>query len=86
MIVRGLLYVKHQNVGTRSEGPAYFLQTTGGDLALAMNERAPWQPDYELEFYARAIVEVDGSMEGAQLKVHGIHRLNSTAIPAMKAA
>lgn len=86
MNVSGLLYVKHQNVGTRSEGPAYFLQTAKGDLPLAMNERAPWQPDYELEFYTRDMVEVDGVMDGPLLRVHGLHRISSPMIPAMKVA
>jgi len=86
MTISGLLYVKHQNVGTRSEGPAYFLQTAKGDLVLTMNDRPPWQPDYELEFYGRAMVEVEGDLEGAQLKVHGIHRITSSMIPALKVA
>src|SRR5947208_2164189 len=46
---KGLVYVKHGRVGTRSEGPDYYLQTTRGDFLLRYRQRNPWEPDYHLE-------------------------------------
>ena len=59
---RGLLYVKHGRIGTRSEGPDYHLQTAKADYILQLNERELWKCDYELEFHCRRIVVVTGKM------------------------
>ncbi|MBK7537710.1 MAG: hypothetical protein IPI49_20515 [Myxococcales bacterium] len=58
----GLVYVKHGRVGTRSEGPDYYLQTGRGDLLLHYEQRNLWEPDYKLEFFARQFVEVEGKL------------------------
>jgi hypothetical protein len=79
---RGLLYVKHGRVGTRSEGPDYYLQTWRGDLLVRDAERFPWQPDYRLEFFARRMVEIDGILEGdATIRVERIAELQTTTLP-----
>lgn len=71
--LRGLLYIRHGRVGTRSEGPDYFLQTVHGDYSLRLNLREPWQLDYELEFYNRKIVDVTGfEVKPGELKVDAI--------------
>lgn len=57
---RGLLYVKHGSIGSRSEGPIYFLQTAHQEVELQLNERHPSKPDYEIEFFVRRIVIVQG--------------------------
>ncbi len=64
---RGLLFIKHGRIGTRSEGPDYYIQTSGGDLLLCYEERDLWKPDYHLEFYNRRMVEIIGRIneEGA---------------------
>jgi hypothetical protein len=70
MKVKGLVFVKHGRVGSRSEGPDYFLQTANGDHILHLNNRNLWEPDYQLEFYARKIVEIEGEgIEQGKIRV-----------------
>lgn len=82
----GLLYVKHGRVGTRSEGPDYFLQTSAGDVPLRMAERRPWEPDYRLEYSSRRMVEVSGELVEGTLVVAEIHGICETRIPALPGA
>ena len=85
LTLRGLVYVRHGRVGTRSEGPDYMLQTDHGDLALRYTERYLWQPDYKLEFYARRMVEVHGEMLGdSAVQVTDIQEILSPAIPSSR--
>jgi len=79
---RGLVYVKHGRVGSRSEGPDYYLQTYRGDLLLRMNDRHPWKPDYELEFYGRTMVEIEGTRTGrTTIQVQSIAPILAPRIP-----
>ena len=79
---RGLVYVRHGRVGTRSEGPDYMLQTYKGDYLLALGERYPWAPDYQLEFYGRKMVEIEGELiDGQTIKVSRIEQILSPMIP-----
>ena len=77
----GLVFVKHGRVGTRSEGPDYFLQTARGDLELRFRHRLPWAPDPELEMYCRRFVEVEGQLNGAVLYVSSVRELCTTLLP-----
>lgn len=80
--LRGLVYVKHGSVGTRSEGPEYFLQTRDGDYRL-IKESEPWKPDYHLEFYHRRMVEVRGDVDddSKTIRVAGISEILSPRLP-----
>jgi hypothetical protein len=79
---RGLVYVKHGRVGSRSEGPDYYLQTYRADFLLRYQERHPWQPDYALEFYGRHMVEIEGTLVDAHtIKVASISDILSPMIP-----
>lgn len=79
---RGLVYVKHGRVGSRSEGPDYYLQTFRMDYLLRYQDRLAWQPDYQLEFYGRRMVEVEGTLADRQtIKVASIHEILSPMIP-----
>ena len=79
---RGLLYVKHGRLGSRSEGPDYYLQTWHGEYLLSDAERMLWQPDYRLEFFARRMVEIDGSLVHATtIRVAQIHELPVASVP-----
>jgi hypothetical protein len=80
---KGLLYVKHGRVGSRSEGPDYFLQTAKEDLVLVYKDRHLWEPDYVLEFFGRQMVEVHGALDGRTLKVESIHAILSPNIPVV---
>lgn len=78
----GLLYVKHGRVGSKSEGPDYYLQTWRGDYLVRDAERLPWQPDYRLEFFARRMVEIEGALaDPATIRVAQISELNTSTIP-----
>jgi len=85
-IFKGLLYVKHHAVGTRSEGPMCVLQTHDGEYALLNEERHPWKPDYHLEFFSGGIVEVAGELvDVEQLPEGDIHfSLKPVILPALE--
>lgn len=80
---KGLVYVKHGRVGTRSEGPDYYLQTAHRDLRLEYNPRYLWELDYQLEFYGRRMVEVSGELDESThvLRVEHIAEILSAMIP-----
>lgn len=78
----GLVYVKHGRVGSRSEGPDYYLQTYKGDYLLRHQDRFPWQRDYPLEFYGRRMVEVEGTLvDRSTIKVTSITEILAPMIP-----
>lgn len=80
--IRGLLFIKHGAVGTRSEGPLYMLQTEHKDVALRYAKRNPWELDYLLEYHNRHIVEVTGENLGDDVfQVRKVRRLAGTRIP-----
>ena len=84
--LKGLLYVKHHAVGSKSEGPAYVLQTQDGEYILLYEQRHPWEPDYHLEFFSGNIVEVAGELvDPEQLPEEDIHfSLKSVILPALE--
>lgn len=79
---RGLLYVKHGRLGSKSEGPDYYLQTSYGDYLLHFKERLLFEPDYQLEYYCRRMVAVDADNLGdKQLQVQAIQIIPGRLIP-----
>lgn len=79
---KGLVFVKHGRVGSRSEGPDYYLQTTTGDFLLHFQTRLMFQPDYHLEFYCRKMVEITGLLQGQRLiEVHSIAEIVAPMLP-----
>lgn len=60
---KGLVYVKHGRVGSKSEGPDYYLQTCDGEHLLKYADRCLWKPDYYLEFFCRKFVEINGEFD-----------------------
>lgn len=79
---KGLVYVKHGRVGSRSEGPDYYLQTRIGDFILCYEKRYLWKPDYRLEYYCRRIVEVSGEIEEKMIiNVKHINEICESLIP-----
>jgi len=85
-IFKGLVYVKHGRVGSRSEGPDYYLQTMQGDYLLHFQNRPPFQPDYHLEFHVRQMVEVSGVLQAPRLiEVQSISQILSSRLPPPEA-
>lgn len=79
---KGLVYVKHGRVGSRSEGPDYYLQTKEKDILLQYQERGLFLPDYYLEFFNRRMVEVEGERAGdGNIRVKNIHEISAAFIP-----
>lgn len=79
---RGLVYIKHGRVGSRSEGPDYHLQTYRGDYLLRYGDRTPWEPDYRLEFYGRRMVEIEGKfVDRSTIQVESITPILAPMIP-----
>lgn len=82
---KGLVYVKHGRVGSRSEGPDYYLQTVDGDYLLQYQSRLLWQPDYQLEFYCRRMVEVTGVLQGPRvIDVRSIAEILAPTLPVSR--
>jgi hypothetical protein len=78
---KGLVYVKHGRVGTRSEGPDYYLQTTRGDFLLRYHQRNLWEPDYHLEFFDHRMVAVSGALDGKTITVNTIEEILAPLLP-----
>jgi hypothetical protein len=78
---KGLVYVKHGRVGTRSEGPDYYLQTTRGDFLLRYRQRNPWEPDYHLEFFHHRMVSVSGALDNSTITVKAIEEITAPLLP-----
>ena len=60
----GFLFSKLQSIGTRSEGPGYFLQTFDGREIPIIKHASPWQPDPELQRYVGIKVTIEGELLG----------------------
>jgi hypothetical protein len=59
----GLVYIKHGRIGSKSEGPDYYLQTWNREYLLEYTDRGPWELDYYLDFFCRKFVEVTGELD-----------------------
>lgn len=81
MSFQGLLYVKMGRIGSRSEGPDYFLQTAKAEIPLEYDERQLWMPDYHLEFFNRRMVKITGSFNDKIFAVKVIEEILSPNLP-----
>jgi hypothetical protein len=80
-VFKGLVFVKHGRVGTKNEGPDYFLQTRQGDVLLQYAERKPWETDSKLESYGRKMVQIEGESVDNILHVKSIVEILTPHIP-----
>ncbi|WP_440955963.1 hypothetical protein ACSAZK_03125 [Methanosarcina sp. Mfa9] len=86
---KGLVYVKHGRIGSKSEGPDYYLQTWDQEYLLKYADRNLWELDYYLEFFCRKFVDVDGKIskeiiggkEVYVLYVESITKISESYIP-----
>lgn len=78
---KGLVYVKQGRVGSKSEGPDYYLQTVRGEYRLRYQERHLWQPDYQLEFFGRRMVAVSGALADDTITVQSIEEILAPRLP-----
>lgn len=78
---KGLIYVKHGRIGSRSEGPDYYLQTAQGDFVLRYHQRNLWEPDYHLEFFSRRMAAVTGTLDNKIITVSAIEEILSPLLP-----
>jgi len=58
-----LVYIKNGLIGSKIEGPDYYLQTWDREYLLKYGDRGPWELDYYLEFFCRKFVEVTGELD-----------------------
>ena len=77
---KGLVYVKHGRVGSKSEGPDYYLQTWDREFLLKYADRNLWEPDYYLEFFCRKFVEVNGGLHQETIEGRNISVITVTSI------
>jgi hypothetical protein len=82
---KGLVYAKHGRVGTRSEGPDYYLQTTRGDFLLRYEQRNLWEPDYHLEYFDHRMVAVSGALNDKIITVKALEEILAPLLPPEKA-
>ena len=78
---KGLVYVKIGRIGSRSEGPDYYLQTARGEFPLRYQQRNLWQPDYHLEFFNRRKVAVTGTLNDKIITVKTIEEIWAPLMP-----
>lgn len=79
-IFKGLVYVKHGRIGSKSEGPDYYLQTWDTEYILKYADRNLWKPDYYLEFFCRKLVEVNGELQKETIEGRTISVIKVTSI------
>jgi len=79
-IFKGLVYVKHGRIGSKSEGPDYYLQTWDMEYMLKYADRNLWNPDYYLEFFCRDFVEVSGEVYTETIEGRTISVIKVTSI------
>jgi hypothetical protein len=66
---KGFVYIKLHEMGTRSEGPDYYLQIFNVEKTVNVEHRLKyadinlWEVDYYLEFFCRKKVEVTGELD-----------------------
>lgn len=84
---KGFVYSKLHAIGTKSEGPSYYLQTyspSGEELKMKYHEVNPWEPDKDLEKMVNHKVKVEGDLEKSRppvLKVTKIEKIKSWIDP-----
>ncbi|WP_440948671.1 hypothetical protein ACSAZL_10810 [Methanosarcina sp. T3] len=80
---KGLVYVKYGRVGSKSEGPDYYLQTRDKEYLLKYAERYLWELDYYLEFFCRKFVEVTGELDmgTTTIKIKSVREICVGLIP-----
>ena len=64
----GYLFSKLDNIGTKSEGPSYYLQQWDNSEVHIIKNGILWQHDAELDKYLNTKVTITGAMEGGQLR------------------
>jgi hypothetical protein len=71
---RGLIFIRQGRIGSKSEGPDYYLQTKDDEYLLGRKtETSVFLPDYFLEYYCRKWVEIEGPLMKKGLIVETIH-------------
>jgi hypothetical protein len=79
-IFKGLVYVKHGRIGSKSEGPDYYLQIFDKEYLLKYADHNLWEPDYYLEFFCRKFVEVNGGLSQETTEGRNISVIKVTSI------
>lgn len=64
----GYLFCKLDNIGTKSEGPSYYLQQWDDTEIHVIKNGMLWQGDPELDRFLNTKVTVTGILEDGQLK------------------
>ncbi|MCX6669133.1 MAG: hypothetical protein NTV25_04905 [Methanothrix sp.] len=77
----GLVFVKHGRIGTRSEGPDYYLQTKNHEYGLIHERELLFKPDYYLEFFCRKMVAAEGTLEGNNIRISHIEEICKSLLP-----
>ncbi|MCX6674038.1 MAG: hypothetical protein NTY37_09705 [Methanothrix sp.] len=76
-----MVFIKHGRIGTKIEGPDYYLQTKKHEYVLIHERASLVNPDYYLEFFCRKMVVVMGIQVGNEIKVLNIIEICKSLIP-----
>ena len=68
----GFLFSKLTNIGTKSEGPSYFLQYRNYKDIKIIKHTNPWQRDPELEKFLGRNVEISGHITNKTIDYQAI--------------
>ena len=80
----GLVLIKQGRIGSRSEGPDYYLQTKKHEYILNYKRGSLFETDPFLESFSGKMVEVIGIQEGNEIKVSSIIEISKPLIPDEK--
>jgi hypothetical protein len=80
---KGLVYIKQGAIGSKSEGPEYYLQAFNKEYLLKYTDRHLWELDYYLEFFCRKFVEINGEYDKGTntIEIKNIHEICVDNIP-----
>lgn len=67
-VYSGYLFAKLGNIGTKSEGPIYYLQQWDGSEVVVIKNGMLWQRDAQLDTHLNTKVTITGALEGGQLR------------------
>jgi hypothetical protein len=78
LTINGFLFSKLGAIGTRSEGPAYFVQKFDGTEVGVEKHASLWQEDRKLRTHLATKVTVTGHMDGNHFSYSSIKKCASS--------
>lgn len=77
--LKGFLFCKLDRIGTRSEGPEYFLQQDDYTEIKIIKKATPWEEDPDLHPMLATKITLDGTIEEGAIIYAGIAKTTFSA-------